>query len=126
MSQDEDDESGSAKAFFFSSAAPVVATTVMVAPSPAKTETSSGAEAVSGFFAEPSTLQFERITEAVPAPQPRDYAADFPSSPRNAVDRNASDQEERDTPPVTSLFSQGHLETERDLDVPAFLRRSQF
>ncbi len=109
MSQDEDEESGGAKAFFFSSA-PAVATTVMVAAPPAMPEIAVAPEPF-----------FEPIAEPEPALQPRDFAAEFPSWPRDV-----SETAEPSAPSVTPLFAQDHVETERDLDVPTFMRRSQF
>jgi hypothetical protein len=121
MSQDEDEDSGSAKAFYFSSAAPAVATTVTVAASPAKPEAGSGAEPAPGFIAAPPAAPLGKHAEPEPAPQPRDYAEDFPSRTWSA-----SELQEQGAPPVTPLFSQNHNEAERDLDVPAFMRRLQF
>ncbi|HUA91562.1 MAG TPA: cell division protein FtsZ [Terracidiphilus sp.] len=110
MSQDEDEKPGTAKAFFFSSAAAAVATTVTVAAPPAISEVAVAPEPF-----------FERIAEPEAAQQPRDFAADFPSWPRNAAD-----PVEPSAPSVTPLFAQDHAETDRDLDVPTFMRRSQF
>jgi hypothetical protein len=107
MSQDEDEKPGTAKAFYFSSAAPAVATTVTVA-APPKPESLSVPEPM-------------RIAEAEPASLSRDYAAELPARPRTAVEPEALN-----APTVTSLFGQNHVETERDLDVPTFMRRSQF
>ena len=110
MSQDEDEEPGTAKAFFFSSAAAAVATTVTVAAPPAISEVAVAPEPF-----------FERIAEVESAQQPRDFAPDFPSWPRSAAE-----PVEPSTQSVTPLFAQDHVETERDLDVPTFMRRSQF
>jgi cell division protein FtsZ len=110
MSQDEDEESGNAKAFFFSSAAAAVTTTVTLAAPPAISEVAVAPEPF-----------FERIAEPEPVQQPRDFAPDFPSWPRNVAE-----PVEPSAPSVTPLFAQDHVETERDLDVPTFMRRSQF
>ena len=46
---------------------------------------------------------------------PKDYAADFPAG----LDRESAQ-------PSPSLFAEGSETGERDLDVPAFMRRNQF
>jgi hypothetical protein len=115
MSQDEDEDSG--KAFFFSSAAPAVATTVTVAAPQARPEAGSGPEPAPGFTAAPPAMPFDRNAAA----QPRDDAEEFSSRTWSA-----SELEAPDAPSVTPLFSQNQLEAERDLDVPAFMRRLQF
>jgi hypothetical protein len=51
----------------------------------------------------------------------RDYAPDY-----SAGTVGASAREEYSASPAASLFQQTNMEAERDLDVPAFLRRSQF
>jgi hypothetical protein len=110
MSQDEDENPNTAKAFFFSSAAPAVATTVTVATPPARQpEAVQSAEtpASAGQIGSP----FDGIAD--PAPLSREYVP-------------ATRDAEPSTPQVTSLFGQSDAETERDLDVPAFLRRTQF
>ncbi len=112
MSQDEDEDSGSAKSFFFSSAAPVVATTVTVATPPSRQPEAAGA------VESAMPMPFEEVASTVPLP--KEYAPHTPSSAR------ASDAEEPSAPRVNSLFSQANLEAERDLDVPAFMRRTQF
>jgi hypothetical protein len=130
-SEDDDEEAESAEsdgAFFFSSSRPAVATTVTLsASSTAAVENDSEFE----------RQQFERIQEertasarpqfdekaeesAVP-PQQRDYAADF----TDGVSVQAI-EEEQGAQPVTSLFAEGNEAEQRDLDVPAFLRRLQF
>ncbi|HZP03572.1 MAG TPA: cell division protein FtsZ [Terracidiphilus sp.] len=110
MSQDEDENPNTAKAFFFSSAAPAVATTVTVATPPARQpEAVQSAEtpASAGQIGSP----FDGIAD--PAPLSREYVP-------------ATRDAEPSTPQVTSLFGQSDAETEHDLDVPAFLRRTQF
>jgi cell division protein FtsZ len=119
MSQDEDE--GSGNAFFFSSAAPVVATTVTVSASPARSEAQSGSEPRPGAAAAPAATSFERNAPAQPAASSGDEAEEFPSRTWSA-----SELEEPNAPSVTPLFSQNSVEAERDLDVPAFMRRLQF
>jgi cell division protein FtsZ len=68
----------------------------------------------------PSRPQFAEIAEAY-TPMPRDFASDFGNSGRGAAiaeDYSATTSAPRFTDP-------GH-ETERDLDVPAFMRRMQY
>jgi cell division protein FtsZ len=62
----------------------------------------------------------EMAEEPVYKPLPRDYATDFTRSPA------ASANEEHRAPAAGSLFSGDEAETQHDLDVPAFMRRSQF
>jgi cell division protein FtsZ len=117
MSQDED--AASEKAFFFSSPSttPPVATTVTVA-TPARPEPES--------FPEPmavgAVMPEERYAEPGIAVQPRDYADDFEPASGSAV------LQESEIAPgaVTSLFGDSSNAAERDLDVPAFLRRLKF
>jgi hypothetical protein len=66
--------------------------------------------------------QFAEMSEdAVYTPLPRDYAPDFGTGLRLSP---AS--EEHHLPPVTDSFPKQDEDAERDLDVPAFMRRLQF
>ena len=53
--------------------------------------------------------------------QPRDYATDLVQALRNA-----SEQQEMSAPGAQPLFAESNAVAERDLDVPAFLRRLKF
>ena len=64
----------------------------------------------------------ELAEEPIYKPLPRDYASDFTSGLRGP---SAPAYEEQRVP-AASLFSDAGEETHRDLDVPAFMRRSQF
>ncbi len=97
MSQDEP-EPAPAEPIFFASAAPAVATTITVAAAP---------NAESGASAAPDHM--------------RDYVGDFA---RNPVP--ASDQREPAASPAPVPLVESPGEPERDLDVPAFLRRLKF
>ncbi len=116
MSQDED--AATEQAFYFSSTntTPPVATTVTVA-APARPEP----EAFPEPMAVGAVVSEERYVEPA-MPQPRDFAADFEPESGSAV------LQESDLPPgaVTSLFGESGNAAERDLDVPAFLRRLKF
>jgi cell division protein FtsZ len=119
MSQEED--SAGEQAFFFSSTKPPVATTVMVAASRPEMETAAEAVAVAA-----AVLPEEPSTEPAAYPveieqQPRDYAADFAPGVRSATEQPKTKAET-----VTSLFGESTTAAERDLDVPAFLRRLKF
>ena len=99
---DAESESGSREAIFFASAAPAVATTITVA-APAR-------------------------AEAVPEP-----AASSAPDRRRDFDRNlspdahgASDPLEPAPAPVPAALAESAGDQERDLDVPAFLRRLKF
>jgi cell division protein FtsZ len=125
MSQDED--SANEQAFFFSSATPQVATTVTVA-APARPEPEMVPEAVSEMTVEPLVLPdahqghfVNQVTEKEMREQPRDYASDLVQALRNA-----SEQREMSAPAATPLFAESSAVAERDLDVPAFLRRLKF
>jgi cell division protein FtsZ len=100
MSEDEEEPAPS-ESIFFASAAPAVATTVTFAAPPRP---------------EPA---MEPAMASAPDRR-RDYAGDFPSTPHGAS--------ETKEPGVSAAPSsaESHTEPERDLDVPAFLRRLQF
>jgi cell division protein FtsZ len=68
----------------------------------------------------PSRPQFAEIAEAY-TPLPRDFASDFGSGTRSAT----SAEDHIPAPSAPRFTDQGH-ETERDLDVPAFMRRMQY
>jgi cell division protein FtsZ len=123
LSQDEDGEDQaeeSNEAFFFSSSMPAVATTVTVAAPPPSSAADSGMGPVIDpaidFAQQPAAaplgLHFE---EPASTPPPRDYARDF-----------AAGLSDRAAPPAPSLFPPADDDSRPDLDVPAFLRRSQF
>jgi cell division protein FtsZ len=101
--------------FHFRSSAPSVATTVTVAAHERATELEEQAKSI------PSRPQMTEVVE--PAPEPRkslDYASDFSLSPRNTV------QPMEEIPSSTESLFPESKEEERDLDVPAFMRRAQF
>jgi hypothetical protein len=97
----------------------------------------------------PSMPHFEAMeSELELKAPPRDYAADFSEAPRRAAEQNMTDQNtmEQDMTeqdlveqemaeqylakqaqgPETSLFPESAGDSERDLDVPTFLRRLKF
>jgi cell division protein FtsZ len=103
MSEEEEETSDAAsEAFFFASAAPGVTTTVTLATPP-----------------EP---QYDQASsESTSAPLPQDYAENFNGVPRAGVEP-AEPLANADS----SLFAEPTGIPERDLDVPAFLRRLKF
>ncbi len=123
MSQDEDerDEAGAdGDAFFFTLSAPAVAATVTVAP--------PAADAIPNFEpaqetpTAPAAPQFaELVEEPLYTALPEDYAAEPARNPRGQ-----DEPEEPGAAPAPSLFPQNGEELQRDLDVPAFLRRVRF
>jgi cell division protein FtsZ len=129
MSQDED--SANEQAFFFSSATPPVATTVTVS-APQRMEPEPQPvhemvpEMVPEMVVEPLVLpdaqghSVNRVAEPE-MQQPRDYATDLVQALRNA-----SEQQEMSAPGAQPLFAESNAVAERDLDVPAFLRRLKF
>ncbi len=118
-SEDEDEESDKADAaFFFASSTPAMATTVTVAATApdknaeferAQADKAAPAESQIGVLAE----------EAGSNPHTGDHA-DSKNLGAPAV------QVEQGTQPVASLFVEGEEEQQRDLDVPAFMRRMKF
>jgi cell division protein FtsZ len=99
MSQEEP---AASEPIFFASTAPAVATTITVA----------------------APLRAESATDPAPSATPermRDYAGDFAPSALPA-----SDPMEPAAPAVPAAFVESPSEPERDLDVPAFLRRLKF
>jgi hypothetical protein len=120
-SEDEDDTSEAD--FFFSSSTPAVATTVTFSvPSPVVIEEPDTIyERAQADREVPLSIHLEEPIESEPVAQsPRDYASDFaPVSKVEAV------QEPRGAEPAASLFAEGDEEN-RDLDVPAFMRRHKF
>jgi len=113
MSEEEDEED---KAFFFASAKPAVATTVTFAP-PIKV---AAPEPEPEPEAEPAVARFHELAEeAVETQKAPDYAAAFTVDPR-------AEAESLDSPGSPPLFQDRSEEPQRDLDVPAFLRRLKF
>ncbi len=130
-------------AFFFAAAAPGVATKVTMATPQIMADDARDFAMQRASASAPAKPQFG----AKEAP-PRDYAADFDESPRRATERNQvalgiaeqgmAEQEmvERDKidqymaeqvqGPETALFPEAADNSERDLDVPTFLRRLKF
>ena len=121
MSQDEEEEETAEQdtAFFFASSAPAVATSVTVAP-PAKMAVEPELEPE--IVMAPVEPRFGELPdETAFTPAPRDYATDFDD---NAHSRAGLNEPESSAPP--SLFPEAGEEEQRDLDVPAFLRRVKF
>jgi cell division protein FtsZ len=130
MSQEEDEEDKVAESdtgFIFATAAPSVTTTITVAPSGTKSSAMLESEpektigtAETQQDASPEAHFDEPAEKAAYPPAPRDYAADFTDRQRNP------DEQEKPAGEVPSLFSEAEEEEQRDLDVPAFLRRVKF
>jgi len=112
----EDEEAPAADdSFHFRSSAPSVATTVTVAAHEKATELEEQAKSI------PSRPQMAEVIEQAPEPRKSlDYAADFSLSPRNTL------QPMEEIPSSTESLFPESKEEERDLDVPAFMRRAQF
>jgi cell division protein FtsZ len=152
-SEEEDTAAGKANdAFFFAAAAPGVATTVTMATPHAMQEAAEGIDFAmqresASAPAMPQFEEMESALEMMKAP-PRDYAADFSQAPRRTAERETGeyDRGEQDLMeqemaeqemaeqylakqalgPEASLFPETASESERDLDVPTFLRRLKF
>jgi len=110
LSEDEDEALGAASTYF-SSSAPEVAV-------PAPVDATVAVE--THEFEAPRPRLEDMIDEPAYTPLPRDYASDFSSHLRTPV----AVEELRAQP--SSLFSAVDEESHRDLDVPAFMRRTQF
>jgi cell division protein FtsZ len=124
QSEEEDERENEAMvrlaepAFFSASAS----TGAQVSASAAAVVVAEEPEPETDLVATPARPRFAELAEE-PAytPLPRDYASDFSSGMRAPA---ASAFDEQRVP--ATLFSASDEETERDLDVPAFMRRSQF
>jgi cell division protein FtsZ len=113
LSEDEEsgpDEMEAEEPAFFSAAA-----------AKAGKETGVESEAEPELVTAPARPQFAELAEE-PAftPLPRDYVSDFSGEEHLAV------PEEKLVQPASSIFPEPAAEPERDLDVPAFMRRLQF
>ena len=120
MGQDED--AAADEAFFYSSAMPAVATTVTVAGGSAKPDagSQSGLGPQHEVAIAPASAHFDEMElEADSMPSARRYAADSEGGVRGP-------SEEPGAPPSQSLYPESNDEAQRDLDIPAFLRRLQF
>jgi cell division protein FtsZ len=115
---DEEERAESDAAFFFSSAAPVVATTVNVTPTHLSADEDNSIRVEPELVEPPARPRFaEMLEEPAFPPMSRDYAAEFGSAAREPV--------ELDQPPAP-LFSEPGVEEQRDLDIPAIMRRLRF
>lgn len=123
MSQDEDerDEAGAdGEAFYFASSAPAVATKVAYEPPAAYA--APGREPDGESLASPAAPQFaELVEEPLYRPLSVDYAGEPAPNPRDQ-----GEPEESGAASGSSLFPESGEESQRDLDVPAFLRRVRF
>jgi hypothetical protein len=61
------------------------------------------------------------LEEPTFTPLPRDYAAEFGSATREPVEAG-----ENAAQPSTPLFTEPGIEEQRDLDIPAIMRRLRF
>ena len=124
MSQDEDERDqagGDADAFFFASVERSVATAVTV--SPVAADAAEDPEPSQEIPAEPlASVQFTDLAEEpLYTPLPVSYAAEPARS-----QHGPGAPEEPGVAAVPSLFPETSEELQRDLDVPAFLRRVRF
>jgi cell division protein FtsZ len=124
-SEDEFSDEEQAKAsFVFTSTAPAVATSVTFAApaSSAMEEPDRNYERAQADREETLSIRMEEpIIEAAIAPQAHDFVAEFAEPPTiEAI------QESHLSEPVASLFNEANEQENRDLDVPAFMRRHKF
>jgi cell division protein FtsZ len=84
-------------------------------------EANAESEAETELVAAPARPQFaEMAEEPTFTPLPRDYVSDF------SGEEHLPAPEEQAVQPAPSVFPEPAAESERDLDVPAFMRRLQF
>ena len=125
LSEDEEKETtDSDAAFFFSSSTPTVATTVSVVAPPETTdkEVATVAEPEPEPAETPARPRFaEMMEEPAFTPMPRNYAAEFGSAVREPVETA-----EHPVQPPSTLFTESGIEEQRDLDIPAIMRRLRF
>jgi cell division protein FtsZ len=122
MSEEEETENAD-DTIFFAAAAPRVTTTVTVAaPSSKTSEPASEIETRSAAAVTPVNTQQGVIgDESQAKPVPRDYASEFVESPLAVAEPAATVAKAG-----ASTFTEPAESPDRDLDVPAFLRRIQF
>jgi cell division protein FtsZ len=109
---DASEEEGADESAFFAVASPAPAPVGKTAAKPAKEP----------VLAAPARPQFAELAEESSyTPLPRDYAPDFSKGARGTAP-----VEEQSAQPTAALFSGAGEEADRDLDVPAFMRRLKF
>jgi cell division protein FtsZ len=128
QSEEEDREEERIEAgepVYFSASSAAVPQNSSAAAATAKTSGDSEFRArIEAELGAPSRPRFAELAEEpVYTPLPKDYASDFPAMARGAAKAAA---EEPRTIAGTALFTGPDEEAERDLDVPAFMRRAQF
>jgi hypothetical protein len=116
MSQDED--GGTNDAFFYSSAVPPVATTVTVSAPPRAVQ-ETAVEIEDHADANSSPGDFDADFNQEPAPEP----AIFEQVPEAQA---VADRSAEEIDPPAGLFEESQVQPQRDLDVPAFMRRLRF
>ena len=130
MSQEE--EPAEDETFFFASATSAISTSVSVMPTPALAdEKKAGPYEPAEMMSAPARPQFEEMS-AEPAykPLPRDYAAEVSGAAQIQAAEQAAELAAEQEPimraEATALFAEASEEQQRDLDVPAFMRRLHF
>jgi cell division protein FtsZ len=124
LSEEEDETESTEEPIFFASAAPIVSTTVTVSGAPSMStsdyarEYGVERESVSAMAnSQPGIV--EASVESRPAP--RDFAPEFTES-----QRTVKEPPETASQASPALFAEPGASTDRDLDVPTFLRRLHF
>jgi hypothetical protein len=101
-----------------------VATSVSIASQPDRTdeELATEVEPEPELAEPPARPRFaEMLEEPAFTPLSRDYAAEFGSAAHEPVEAH-----ENPTPLATPLFTEPGIEEQRDLDIPAIMRRLRF
>ena len=121
QSEEEEPEEESMEAsepVFFAASGPVTSSIKVVGPPSAMAEVEQEEE----FTEAPARPRFaEMAEERISTPLPRDYASDFGSAARTPAPNEENSAAEPDV-----LLRQSKEQSERDLDVPAFMRRLPF
>jgi cell division protein FtsZ len=125
LSEEEDEEATTAHSVgmdFFSTAVAVAAKPAVTTASMALVE-----ESEPDLVAAPSKPRFAELAEEpVYTPLPRDFAAEFANAMRTSAGSASPASEEQHAKATATLFTAPDEHSDRDLDVPAFMRRSQF
>jgi cell division protein FtsZ len=116
----EDEESGTDDAFFYSSAVPPVATTVVVA-APPRTAAEPTVEDENRATTASRYPDYDPEFNQEPAPEP--VAGEAAPETGTATSRAGEESSAR---PTETLFEEPQEQRQRDLDVPAFMRRLRF
>jgi hypothetical protein len=116
----EEDEIEASEPVFFAATGPVTSSISVIGPPAAISEVEREEEVADM----PAWPRFEEMAEQpAHAPLPREYTSEFGSGVRSQA---AHQPGESPSPGSASLFPEASEDSQPDLDVPAFMRRSKF